>query len=114
MATGGDAQTTDSMKNKEKKDNEDTIEVRDVREEKFPDTETQDSAADRDGGDKQEAHVLEMLRLGGEDDGKEVIWIAEQRDGNWKGWAAKEGKAVSARAGDPNTVLNLLIAHSGK
>lgn len=41
-----------------------------------------------------------------------TISITEQEDGNWKGKAYRHGKIVEIRAGDPNTVLVMLLTHS--
>lgn len=40
-----------------------------------------------------------------------AISILEQEDGNWKGEAVRNGKLVEVRAGDPNTVLLMIITH---
>lgn len=42
-----------------------------------------------------------------------TISITEQLDGNWIGQANKFGKVVEVRAGDPNSVLVMLITHNG-
>ncbi len=39
------------------------------------------------------------------------IRIEEQEDGNWKGWMTKNDKEIEVRAGDPNTVLVMLMTH---
>lgn len=41
-----------------------------------------------------------------------ALSIIEQPDGNWIGETFKNGKLVQVRAGDPNSVLLLLITHS--
>lgn len=41
-----------------------------------------------------------------------AISLIEQEDGNWKGEAFRYGKLVEVRAGDPNTVLTMLITHA--
>lgn len=43
----------------------------------------------------------------------DVIVIIKQSDGNYIGEMTKYGKLIEVRAGDPNTVLNLLITHDG-
>jgi hypothetical protein len=52
---------------------------------------------------------------------KEVVWnpelnpnmisISRQPDGNYRGFALKNGAFVQVRAGDPGTVLTMLITH---
>lgn len=42
-----------------------------------------------------------------------VISIILQEDGNYKGYTQKFGKLVEVRAGDPQTVLVMLITHNG-
>lgn len=41
-----------------------------------------------------------------------AIAIIAQDDGNWKGFAFRNGKEIEVRAGDPNTALNMIITHS--
>ena len=45
---------------------------------------------------------------------EKVIILAEQPDGNWKGWINKDGKIISKRQYDPQIVLQLLITDDGK
>lgn len=42
-----------------------------------------------------------------------AILIVQQDDGNWRGFAQKNGKLVQTRQGDPGTVLQMLITHDG-
>ena len=39
------------------------------------------------------------------------ITIEEQEDGNWKGYMNKNGEDIEVRAGDPQTVLVMLLTH---
>jgi hypothetical protein len=41
----------------------------------------------------------------------DAISIVKQEDGNYIGEMTKHGVVVSARQGDPNTVLTMLITH---
>lgn len=41
----------------------------------------------------------------------QAISIIKQPDGNWIGEAFVNGGIISVRAGDPNTVVTLLITH---
>lgn len=41
-----------------------------------------------------------------------AISLILQEDGNWIGTANKHGKVVEVRAGDPNTVLQMIITHA--
>lgn len=43
---------------------------------------------------------------------KAVISIIKQEDGNYIGECFKGGKVIQVRAGDPNTVLTMLITHA--
>jgi hypothetical protein len=40
-----------------------------------------------------------------------AISLIQQKDGNWRGWAQKNGKIVTSRTNDPQTVLLELITH---
>lgn len=40
-----------------------------------------------------------------------AISIIRQEDGNYIGYCHKNGKAIEVRAGDPGTVLTMLITH---
>lgn len=40
-----------------------------------------------------------------------VISIIKQPDGNYIGYTKKNGKDITARQGDPATVLTMLITH---
>lgn len=40
-----------------------------------------------------------------------VFLIVKQPDGNYIGETKKDGKIISARQGDPQTVLTMLITH---
>ena len=42
----------------------------------------------------------------------DVITIIRQEDGNYRGFAQKNGKLIQVRQIDPNTVLQLLITAS--
>jgi hypothetical protein len=42
----------------------------------------------------------------------EMISIVHRPDGNYRGFCMKSGTLIQARAGDPNTVLTMLITHS--
>lgn len=42
------------------------------------------------------------------------IVVVRQPDGNYRGFAFKNGSLIQVRAGDPLTVLNLLITHNGE
>lgn len=42
---------------------------------------------------------------------KNVISIIKQEDGNYIGYMTKNGKYITVRQGDPNTVLSLLLTH---
>jgi hypothetical protein len=42
---------------------------------------------------------------------KDVISIVKQPDGNYIGYMQKNGKLITARQGDPSTVLTMLITH---
>lgn len=42
---------------------------------------------------------------------EQMISIVHRPDGNYRGFAMKSGKLIQARAGDPNTVLTILITH---
>lgn len=41
----------------------------------------------------------------------DAISIIKREDGNYRGFMQKNGKLIQVRAGDPNTVLNLLLTH---
>lgn len=43
-----------------------------------------------------------------------VISLIKQEDGNWKGYTQKFGKMVEVRDIGPETVLQLLLTHSGE
>lgn len=43
---------------------------------------------------------------------KDAISIIRQEDGNYKGYAQKDGKLIEVRAGDPHTALEMLITHA--
>lgn len=40
-----------------------------------------------------------------------VIAIVRQEDGNYKGYCKKFEKDIEVRAGDPQTVLTMLLTH---
>jgi hypothetical protein len=40
--------------------------------------------------------------------------IIKYPDGNYRGFAMKNGALIQVRAGDPNTALNMLITHDGQ
>jgi len=42
---------------------------------------------------------------------KKAMVIFQDTDGNYRGAAYKADKLIQARAGDPNTVVTLLITH---
>lgn len=44
----------------------------------------------------------------------DVISLVKQADGNWMGYTQKYGKLVEVRDVGPETVLQLLLTHSGK
>jgi hypothetical protein len=41
-----------------------------------------------------------------------VISIIRQPDGNYRGFANRNGQLIQVRAGDPQTVLTMLITHA--
>lgn len=41
----------------------------------------------------------------------DAISLIKQEDGNWIGYAYKNGKFITERQADPATVLTLLITH---
>lgn len=45
---------------------------------------------------------------------KDAILIVKQPDGNYRGFAYKNGNLIQVRQGDPGTVLQLLITHDGQ
>lgn len=55
--------------------------------------------------------MKERLTLYSPYENENAISLIKQMDGNWKGWMQRHGKVVEVRAGDPNTVLTMLITH---
>ena len=48
-------------------------------------------------------------------EGRKTFLMFEDSDGNWRGESGHKDKGVvNVRAGDPQTVLTLLITHDGK
>lgn len=42
---------------------------------------------------------------------QDTITLIKQKDGNWKGFALKNGQIISERQYDPQIVLQLLLTH---
>lgn len=43
-----------------------------------------------------------------------IFMLFQDLDGNWRGATTKEENFVNVRAGDPNTVLTMLLTHDGQ
>lgn len=64
-------------------------------------------------GDKYDKTMKEIIEFDPEKNPK-AISIIQDKDGNWRGWINKFGKVIEVRAIGPETVLQLLLTHSGE